>query len=58
VRRFGAGIATNATFMISSITMSALMRRVLIGAPLDKQLRYCHGRDGDHLLTPFQCNLC
>ena len=26
--------------------------------PLDDQLRYCQGRDGDHLLTPFQCDLC
>jgi hypothetical protein len=26
--------------------------------PAEEQSRYTHGRNGDHLLTPFQCDLC
>jgi hypothetical protein len=26
--------------------------------PPEEKLRYRHARDGDHLLTPFQCDLC
>ena len=26
--------------------------------PEDEQARHMHARDGDHLLTPFQCDLC
>jgi hypothetical protein len=26
--------------------------------PVDDKLWYCQGRDGDHLLLPFQCDLC
>jgi hypothetical protein len=26
--------------------------------PAEERLRHLHARDGDHLLTPFQCDLC
>jgi hypothetical protein len=53
----GMAAAIRHTQMTTSTIMWSPMMTALTGTPLEALLRYREARDGDHLLTTFQCDL-